>query len=385
MKVSIIIPTYNDGNYIRETLESVRRQTMDDYEVIIVDDGSTDNTKELVSGYIEEFELNNKFRYIFQENKDQLNAILNGLEFASGEYIFILHSDDLICEKDSLEKCTQFMDLHKEVDSIIADLTIIDESGNSTGMQKVRKYEKKDYIVPLQLLWLGRNLYVDVGFHRKESYLRVNRESYLMWNMPFWIDFENNAKMLNVQNVDFSFYKYRVFDDSYINGENGKLNVISGEIRTAVQIMKLYDIPNYVGQYFLFRLFNKLGLGYKPKYVKIEEKKKAEIIEFIIKKRFGDTYKDNRYLNALVQFYKNASNRKIELKNKFENVYFGKDIRSFNKKLLDGSLEDVYYELFDEMCKGFGRIVVCDLDEKNRLENVCKFLCIDAEIVFEKR
>ena len=231
MKVSIIIPTYNDSKYILKTLDSVTDQTMTDYEVIVVDDGSTDETKEVVENYIDGKNLNNKIRYCFQENKDQLNAIIHGLEYATGEYIFILHSDDLICEKDSLEKCVKYMDSNPDAQSIISDLTIIDGDGNITGIQKVKKYERNEYIVPLQLLWLGRNLYVDVGFHRRESYIEKNMKNYLEWNTPFWIDFSEEIEMLNVENVDFSFYKYRVFEDNYANDYMGKLNVYGIIIR----------------------------------------------------------------------------------------------------------------------------------------------------------
>ena len=79
MKVSIIIPTYNDEKTIIETLDSVVSQTYDDYEVIIVDDGSTDNTSEVVKKYVDKLEFKEKIKYIFQENRDQLNAIINGL------------------------------------------------------------------------------------------------------------------------------------------------------------------------------------------------------------------------------------------------------------------------------------------------------------------
>ena len=67
MKVSIIIPTYNDSKYILKTLDSVTDQTMTDYEVIVVDDGSTDETKEVVENYIDGKNLNNKIRYCFQK------------------------------------------------------------------------------------------------------------------------------------------------------------------------------------------------------------------------------------------------------------------------------------------------------------------------------
>ena len=380
MKVSIIIPTYNDEKTIIETLDSVVSQTYDDYEVIIVDDGSTDNTSEVVKKYVDKLEFKEKIKYIFQENRDQLNAIINGLEYISGEYIFILHSDDLIFDEKSIENCVRYMELHPDVDSIISDLTIINESGNITGVQKVRNYKQNEYLLPTQLLWLGRNLFVDVGFHRKNSYLKYNKENYLTWNTPFWIDLKN-MKTLNVKNVDFCFYKYRVFNENYINSENGKINVLSGELRTAVELMKHYYIPNYKLQYFLFRVLNKLKLEYKPKYKLQEEKNKAEIIEFIIQKRIGNEYIQNVYLDSLVKFYKTKNDREIQLKQKIEEVYYGKDIRVFTKKLLSNQLENGYYELFKEMKNGFKIIRVNDDNEKNLMEDVCKFLCIDAKII----
>ena len=272
------------------------------------------------------------------------------------------------------------MDSNPDAQSIISDLTIIDGDGNITGIQKVKKYERNEYIVPLQLLWLGRNLYVDVGFHRRESYIEKNMKNYLEWNTPFWIDFSEEIEMLNVENVDFSFYKYRVFEDNYANDYMGKLNVISGELRTAVQIMKKYNIPSYKFQYFLFRIFNKLNLEYRPKFSKSEQQNKGDIIEFIVKKRFDDSFSENIYLKSLINFYKTKSDRKIELKNKISNVYFGKDVRIFNKKLLNNTLEEGYQELFEEMNKGFTTILVENEEEKNKIENVCRFLCIDAAV-----
>lgn len=61
--VSVVVPTYNRGEYIRETLDSVLHQTFSDYEVIVVDDGSTDGTEEIVRPYMD------RLRYIRQENK----------------------------------------------------------------------------------------------------------------------------------------------------------------------------------------------------------------------------------------------------------------------------------------------------------------------------
>lgn len=379
MKVSIIIPTYNDVGTIEKTLDSAYEQTYRDFEIIIVDDGSTDNTKDVIAEYKKNKDIENKIIYVYQENKDQLNAILNALNYVSGDYIFTLHSDDLINEKDSIEKCVKYMEDNKEIESIIGDLVTIDKYDNITGRQTVKDYKNKEYMIPLQLLWLGRNLYVDVGFHRKKSYIERVKENYLKWNTPFWLDFNDIVSTLNVKKVDFSFYKYRIFEENYINNYEGQLNVINGELRTAIKIMKNYSIPAYSLQYFLFRTLNKFKIQYVPIYSKKEEKNKGNIVKFIIQKRFGDKYVENKFLDSLIKFYNTKSDRTIELNEKINQVYMGKDIRVFNKKLIKNELEDIYNKLLDEMSMGFKEIIVPKQSEED-IKNICEFLCINPEI-----
>jgi glycosyltransferase involved in cell wall biosynthesis len=89
MSVSVIIPTYNRAELVQETIDSVLRQTYKDYEIIVIDDGSTDDTEHKLKRY------GNDINYIKQNNKG-LNAARNrALDIASGEYIALLDSDDL--------------------------------------------------------------------------------------------------------------------------------------------------------------------------------------------------------------------------------------------------------------------------------------------------
>ena len=185
MKVSVIMPTYNDATSISETLDSLMAQTHKDWELVIVDDGSKDNTKEVIEQYKKEKDANNQIKYIWQENGDQLNAILNGIQYLTGDYIYLLHSDDLLNSEDVFEKCIKYMEEHPEYDAITADLTIIDENTNIKGTQKVQKYKKKDYILAIQELWLGRNLYVDFAFHRAKTFFEQVKNNYVIWNTPY--------------------------------------------------------------------------------------------------------------------------------------------------------------------------------------------------------
>lgn len=88
-KISIIIPTYNYARFLPEAIESVLKQTYKDYEIIVVDDGSTDNTKEIIDKY------KDKIRYIYQENKGLPSARNTGIKSAKGEYFAFLDSDDV--------------------------------------------------------------------------------------------------------------------------------------------------------------------------------------------------------------------------------------------------------------------------------------------------
>lgn len=95
---SIIIPTFNRAHLIKETILSVQNQTFTDWECIVIDDGSTDNTKEVIK---ELTKIDKRIRYIYQENAERSAARNNGISNAKGEYICFLDSDDWY-EKDNL-------------------------------------------------------------------------------------------------------------------------------------------------------------------------------------------------------------------------------------------------------------------------------------------
>jgi len=88
---SIVLPTYNRAHLIETAVKSVLNQTFSDWELIIVDDGSTDNTRELIQTYQEK---DARIRYIYQENQERSVARNNGIEKATGQYVCFLDSDD---------------------------------------------------------------------------------------------------------------------------------------------------------------------------------------------------------------------------------------------------------------------------------------------------
>lgn len=376
-KFTIIMPTYNDCESITETLDSITEQTYPNWELLISDDGSTDDTKKIVNNYIKEHK-EERIKYYYHSNQDQLNAILNVLDNATGDYIHILHSDDKFHNKYVLEKVNE--DLRHEPSDVLFSnhLITMNEESKVTGILEYPDYKNKEYIIATQLLWLGRQYYCDVAFFKKDIYQKHVKYNYLTWNTPYWLNYEGEPSMLDVRTVDYPFFNYRVFEGNYINNEIGQLNVISGELRTAIRLLKYYDIPKYNIQYLVFRTFNKLGLRdfFRPIYKKQESNNKASIVKFIINKRYTDE-EINKYphLKALVKFFENYQDRTIEIKDidKDEKIYQGKDMRAFNKLIVKDEISDLYKQVFKEMEKGFNCIETTE-ENKTKVEDIVKFL-----------
>ncbi|MCL4557752.1 MAG: glycosyltransferase family 2 protein [Deltaproteobacteria bacterium] len=122
-KVSIIIPTYNRARYLDKTIKSALAQTFEDFELIIVDDGSTDDSRQVIDPYLSD----PRVRYIYQENRERCAARNNGLRNSRGRYIALLDSDDLWLP-DHLESCLKRA---REIDKpalIFSNSLVIDQN-----------------------------------------------------------------------------------------------------------------------------------------------------------------------------------------------------------------------------------------------------------------
>ena len=110
MRVSVLIPAYNCGRYIGVAIESVLSQTYQDFEIIVVDDGSEDDTAALAKKY-------ERVRYIYQPHSGIAAARNRALEEAKSEFIDFLDADDLMLP-DKLRKQVSYMDKHPECELV---------------------------------------------------------------------------------------------------------------------------------------------------------------------------------------------------------------------------------------------------------------------------
>jgi len=131
--VSVVIPTYNRADYIAETIESVLGQTYENIEIIVIDDGSTDSTRELVERFTP------RVRYVWQENSERGASRNHGLRLAGGEFIAFLDSDDLWLP-DKAAEGVDFLTAHPAVGLIGTDAMQIDGEGKENRILRARGY-----------------------------------------------------------------------------------------------------------------------------------------------------------------------------------------------------------------------------------------------------
>ncbi len=134
VNLSCIVPIYNSEKYLSKCLDSLTNQTMKNYEVILVDDGSTDNSKKIVDEYIKLYP--DKFKYFYQKNMGQASARNLGLKKAEGEYIFFVDSDDYL----ELDACQKVYECANENDYDILSFELEEELED--GTKKSSNYYK---------------------------------------------------------------------------------------------------------------------------------------------------------------------------------------------------------------------------------------------------
>ena len=146
MKITIITVAYNSAKTIRDTIESVLSQTYNDFEYIIVDGNSKDNTIDIVKGYEDRF--NNRLRWISEPDKGLYDAMNKGISMATGDIIGIINSDDFYHRNDIFEQVVSaFSD--KQVDAIYGDVHFV----NPSDLNKcVRYYSSKIFKRFLQVI-----------------------------------------------------------------------------------------------------------------------------------------------------------------------------------------------------------------------------------------
>lgn len=146
-KVSIIVATYNRADFIAAAIDSALKQAYQDWELLVLDDGSTDDTENIVAAFSMK---DGRIRFIRQEKNVGIARNRNrGLEESKGEYIAMLDSDDVWLDEKKLEKQVAFLEAHPECAVVGTNVAIIDKDGHRTGSFE---FETKDKAIRAKML-----------------------------------------------------------------------------------------------------------------------------------------------------------------------------------------------------------------------------------------
>ena len=131
-KISIVIPVYNRSNYLSAAIESVLKQTLTDFELIIWDDGSTDNSVDIANHYAQQ---DKRIKVIAAKHQGQTLSLQGGFSVISGTYTGWIDSDDILAPT-ALEETAIFLDNNPQVGLVYTDYLIINEKNQSAWVKE---------------------------------------------------------------------------------------------------------------------------------------------------------------------------------------------------------------------------------------------------------
>ena len=208
--VSVIIPTYNRALKLKEAIQSVLDQTYTDYEVIVVDDGSVDNTREVVN---ELKQRSDKLVYIYQENRERSAARNRGISVARGDYIAFLDSDDrFLPEKLSVQ--VRALENNRDFGMAYSSLVFIGENGEVLGSSGKARTRLSGWIYP-ELLFIKGTIIITSGVMVRASVLSeiggFDEEMHICEDLDLWRRIAKRYKVLQIEQP-LSIYAHRLND-----------------------------------------------------------------------------------------------------------------------------------------------------------------------------
>jgi len=286
MKFSIITMTHNRADLIGETIESVLNQTHQNFEHIIIDDGSTDDTEKIVKHYINK--SNNKIIYIKKNRIGVLSILRNiGLKVATGDIISILDSDDLF-EHNKLELINSIFENNTEVNFVFHDFKYFNNikiekhsyfKYNNNFIKNVFREILLSEILSFSVYSFRKTILKDVGYFdetmydgQHDYYARIAyKYDFFYLNKTLSYIRRHNENMSKISDVNHCFDAIKTFKSLKRNNQIGN---------------KLYKEAIYLMNYKIAKFYNENNSQLKRNYYLKKVLKQAPILSKVFVKSF---------------------------------------------------------------------------------------------------
>lgn len=375
MLISVLMPTYNDEKYITNVLESLLNQSYKKWELIVID-GSNDKTPEIIKQFADK---DNRIKYLREQGCGQLSALAYGSQFVRGDFVTLLHSDDELTDSDAFKRNVSILS-ESNSDGIFCDLIAIDEKGECTGLVKTAKRIDTSSLAVLFLRG-GSNIIPDFFFVKKSAFSNI-LSSYITWGVQYWLKMEDDRiGTLNLRKVS-PWYRYRMYPENYGYSEAGKFELVTGGLRTILEIGTRMNFPFLRLQKFLVRIF-KTTVTPLYRYGASSAKQLQHMVMYVIKSRYKEI-PQNLYFNGIIGFYSNfPSKRILKLDIGEEKIFVGTDTTLFFKLLKSDRLPKIYKTVLEEATQGFGKVLVKNKRDCEKARVMMKFLNLLTKIEVE--
>ncbi len=229
-RVSIILPTYNGEKYLKQAIDSILAQTYTDWELILVDDCSTDATADIIEQYARS---DARIRAIHNTSNQKLPASLNiGFAAAQGEY-FTWTSDDNLYLPDAITVMVQYLDEHEEISMVRASMDFIDAEGRITGQSETYTDEKMYAFNCLGACFMYRRAVRDeIGDYDVNTYCAEDYD--------YWLRVLQNFG--RIMSIDRTLYRYRRHEASLSETKRKQVGnqLTKLRVRYADKILNVY-------------------------------------------------------------------------------------------------------------------------------------------------
>jgi len=209
LKISVLLPVYNGANYIEACINSILSQSFSDFELLIIDDCSTDGTLEIINNFND-----SRIRVIRKQNRSGYVDSLNlALGMAKGKYIARIDADD-ICLPGRFQKQIDFLESNPDVGLLGGQIILVPDN-------KLFTYPTDDFQIKTELLW--KNVFAHSAVMFRKDIIEKNNLSYDNSKMPsedyqLWVQFSKYSKVANLPNP---IIEYRIHDNQ-ISSERSK-------------------------------------------------------------------------------------------------------------------------------------------------------------------
>jgi glycosyltransferase involved in cell wall biosynthesis len=207
--VTILLPVYNGGNYLKIAIESILNQTYTDFELLIIDDGSTDDSVRTISSYSDP-----RIRLVKNEKNMGIVKTLNrGIQLAEGSFIARMDADD-ICLPSRIEKQAQYLTEHPEVSMVDSIMEIIDENGKSLNKTNSPAITDEEVLRTMaRINCMGHSSIM----MRKDDYVKYLYRPIYYEDDDLWLRLLNDGK--KIHKVAEPLLLYRVHNQSIIQSD----------------------------------------------------------------------------------------------------------------------------------------------------------------------